>query len=109
MDSLNEYQQEVKKLCFYPNHGTDIIYPTLGLCGESGEVAEKVKKCIRDTGGNFALVKDDLVKELGDVLFYLAAIALELRVDFSEVAKQNIEKLKSRNARGMQRGSGDNR
>ena len=81
-----------------------IIYPTLGLCGESGEVAEKVKKHLRD-GASL----DELKKELGDVLWYLASIASDLNISLNDIALTNVEKLQSRMERGKISGSGDNR
>jgi NTP pyrophosphatase (non-canonical NTP hydrolase) len=82
----------------------------LGLCGEAGEISEKFKKILRDKGG---IVSDEdreeLIKELGDVLWYVAIIAEHLDVDFNEVAKQNIAKLASRAKRNLIHGAGDNR
>ena len=86
------------------------MYPFLGLTGESGEVADKVKKAMRDD--NWVITEErrvDLLKELGDVLWYIAACARELDSNIEEVAKMNIEKLKSRSDRGVLGGSGDNR
>lgn len=83
-----------------------MFYPTLGLSGESGEIANKVKKVMRgDPGADFSGVPD----ELGDVLWYLAAIASDLGVSLEDVARENIEKLFDRRARGVIKGSGDNR
>jgi len=83
-----------------------VFYPTLGLSGEAGEVANKVKKVMRgDSGADFSCVPD----ELGDVLWYLAAIATDLGVTLEEIANKNIEKLYDRRARGVIKGSGDNR
>ena len=82
----------------------------LGLTGEAGETADKVKKIIRDKEGKFSEEdKREIVKELGDVMWYLAGIARYLDVDLSEVAEGNIEKLASRKQRGVISGSGDNR
>jgi len=80
------------------------------LAGESGEVADKIKKVIRDKGGK--LDKEtifEIEKELGDVLWYLSQLATELKLDFEKVAKTNLEKLFSRKKRGKIQGSGDNR
>ena len=85
-------------------------YPALGLAGEAGEIANKVKKIMRDD--NCILTdekKEDLIGELGDVLWYLAALATELGIDLGEVAEKNIEKLFSRKERGKLGGSGDAR
>jgi NTP pyrophosphatase (non-canonical NTP hydrolase) len=82
----------------------------LGLTGEAGETADKVKKIVRDKGGKYTNEdKAEIVKELGDVMWYLAGIARYLNVDFSEVAEGNIQKLESRFNRGKISGSGDNR
>ena len=86
------------------------IYPTLGLVGEAGEVAEKVKKVIRDKNGIFDNEsKLGIKKELGDVLWYISNLCTELNFNLEDVALQNIEKLKSRAAKGRISGSGDDR
>lgn len=88
----------------------DITYPVLGLAGESGEVAEKVKKIIRDKGG--IMTDDDrlsIAVECGDVLWYINRMAWSLGYSLEEIAKMNIDKLKSRQKRGVLCGSGDNR
>lgn len=86
------------------------IYPALGLAGETGEVLEKVKKVVRDHGGVVkSEVKEQLKKEMGDVLWYLAQLATELDLSLGEIAKSNIEKLESRLERGRLHGSGDER
>ncbi|MFN3369690.1 MAG: nucleoside triphosphate pyrophosphohydrolase family protein, partial [Thermus sp.] len=72
--TLNEYQQEAKKTALYPEVYR-LLYPTLGLAGESGELANKVKKILRDHGGNLSqATREDLVAELGDVLWYVAQL-----------------------------------
>lgn len=82
----------------------------LGLVGESGEVAEKFKKIIRDKNGELSNDdKQEIAKELGDVLWYTAVIADYLGVNFEDVAQTNLQKLASRKARGVSKGSGDNR
>ncbi|MCX6764812.1 MAG: nucleoside triphosphate pyrophosphohydrolase family protein [Candidatus Nealsonbacteria bacterium] len=107
---FKEYQKLSRKTAIYPNKDKNFIYPTLGLAGESGEVAEKVKKVIRDNNGVFdEKRKEELKKELGDVLWYLSQIATELNLSLEEVALFNIEKLSSRQERGKISGSGDNR
>jgi len=86
------------------------IAKLLGLSGEAGEVAEKFKKIIRDRGGVITDVdKEDIVKELGDVLWYVSALADYLGVSLEEVASKNLQKVLSRKARGTSHGSGDNR
>jgi NTP pyrophosphatase (non-canonical NTP hydrolase) len=90
--------------------GRNPIYPTLGLTGEAGEVADKVKKVIRDRGGVFDADTREAIKlELGDVLWYVAQLASELGYDLNEVADANLQKLSSRAARGRIGGSGDQR
>ena len=99
--TFDEYQIKAKQTAIYDH---PIIYPTLGLCGESGEVAEKVKNHLRD-----GTSLDELKKELGDVLWYLASIASDLNISLNDIALTNVEKLQSRMERGKISGSGDNR
>ncbi len=83
---------------------------TLGLVGEAGEIANKVKKIIRDNGGVVTPEQaSQIAAEVGDVLWYVAALSRELGVDLGEVAQANIQKLTDRQARGVIGGSGDNR
>lgn len=94
----------------YPNRGHNYIYPVIGLAGETGEVSEKFKKVIRDKNGVIdEETQKEILKEMGDVLWYLSQICTELGADFESVAQLNIEKLKSRKERGVVHGSGDNR
>ena len=88
----------------------DTLHWVLGINGEAGEVAEKVKKIIRDKDGKItAADRQELAKEIGDVLWYLAVFAHDLGFSFDEVAQANLKKLQSRKARGALSGSGDNR
>jgi NTP pyrophosphatase (non-canonical NTP hydrolase) len=104
--NFNEYQEAAVSTAIYK----DKYYPFLGLAGETGEVCEKTKKLIRDGNGEpTESYLKDIQKELGDVLWYVANIAHDLGIDLDEVAKTNIEKLKSRQERGVLGGSGDNR
>lgn len=103
--TFDSYQEFVKSLAVYPSSAR-IMYPCLGLAGEVGEVCEKVKKNIRD---GRVLDKEDLTKELGDVLWYLSAVALDLGISLQDIAQTNINKLTSRKERGVIHGSGDNR
>ena len=90
--------------------GCNPIYPTLGLTGEAGEVADKVKKVIRDRQGVFDVETREAIKlELGDVLWYVAQLASEMGYDLNDVAEANLQKLSSRAARGRIGGSGDQR
>lgn len=108
--TFKEYQARAAETARYPGAGSNPIYPTLGLAGESGEVCEKVKKVIRDNGGNFdADAVSAIKKELGDVLWYVARLAAELGLDMEEVAAENLSKLASRKERGQLHGSGDDR
>lgn len=108
--TFEEYQKRSRETAVYPDRDNNVVYPTLGLAGEAGEVAEKVKKAIRDDGGVFTDMKRvELTKELGDVLWYIAQIATELQLSFEQIAVQNIDKLASRKARSVLTGSGDDR
>ena len=92
-----EYQIKAIDTAVYPNVNNNLEYPTLGLCGEAGEIANIVKKIQRDDHGLLSIAKrQELYSELGDVLWYLAAICNELGVTLEDVAMQNIEKLQTR-------------
>ena len=107
---LNDYQREARKTALYPEAGSNVIYPTLGLVGEAGEVADKVKKILRDKKGVFDKDSKDAIKfELGDVLWYISQLSSELGYELEEVAHANLQKLNSRKSRGKIQGSGDNR
>jgi NTP pyrophosphatase (non-canonical NTP hydrolase) len=106
---LSEYQRISRRTAEYPREAW-LAYPALGLAGEAGEVAEHAKKAIRDDGGSVSEErKRAMSKELGDVLWYVAQIATELGLDLSEIADQNLQKLLSRQQRGVLSGSGDER
>jgi len=106
---FKEYQDRALALAVY-GKGNAIIYPVLGLNGEAGEVAEKVKKVLRDKNGVFDDdSKFETAKELGDVLWYITAAARDLGYDLKQIASINIEKLESRHARNVIHGNGDNR
>ena len=108
--NFDEYQEQSGKTAIYPDRGKNFTYPTLGLSGETGEVAEKIKKVIRDKGGVVDdATRDALRKELGDVLWYVAQLCTELDLSMSDVAENNIEKLLSRQKRGQLSGEGDSR
>ena len=106
--TLNEYQGAAIATAIYPRDKA-ILYPTLGLVGEAGEVAEKVKKVLRDDGGDFSGKRDDIAKELSDVLWYVAALACDLGYPLNEIANINLNQLASRAERGVLSGSGDER
>jgi NTP pyrophosphatase (non-canonical NTP hydrolase) len=106
---LSEYQHLSRRTAGYPR-GARLTYPALGLAGEAGEVAEHAKKIIRDDGG---IVSDArraaMAAELGDVLWYVAQLATELDLRLDEIAQGNLEKLLSRQRRGVLSGDGDDR
>jgi NTP pyrophosphatase (non-canonical NTP hydrolase) len=107
---FSTYQRRSRRTATYPQAGDNKLYPTLGLCGESGEVADKVKKVIRDRKGVFDQeVRQGLALELGDVLWYVAQLATELDLSLEEIAEANLAKLASRAARNVIGGSGDQR
>ena len=107
---FDSYQIKARKTALYPNLGSNNIYPTLGLVGEAGEVAEKVKKVLRDKNGEFDMEsKEAIKKELGDVLWYLSNLCTEFKFSLNDVALLNLEKLKLRSSRGNISGSGDDR
>ncbi|MFA7141877.1 MAG: nucleoside triphosphate pyrophosphohydrolase family protein [Candidatus Paceibacterota bacterium] len=108
--NFNEYQKKARETAIYPNKDNNFIYPTLGLVGEAGEVAEKIKKVIRDDNGVITpLKREEIKKELGDVLWYISSLACELNIELEEIAEKNIEKLYSRLERNKVHGDGDNR
>ena len=107
--TLNEYQIKALTTKTYGT-GENIIYPTLGLNGEAGEVAEKVKKVLRDNDGFFTeQSKIEIAKELGDCMWYIAALANDIGYTLDGIAEMNVEKLKSRQERDKIHGNGDNR
>src|SRR5687768_4416953 len=107
---LADYQQRSRATAVYPDAGENLAYPALGLCGEAGETAEKVKKAIRDDGGVLTDERREaLAAELGDVLWYVAQLATEAELDLEELAEANLAKLASRQERGALHGSGDTR
>jgi NTP pyrophosphatase (non-canonical NTP hydrolase) len=107
---ISEYQELSRRTATYPDAGENIIYPTLGLAGEAGEVAEKVKKLLRDDAGVLSDERREaLAGELGDVLWYAAQVATEAGLDLEAIAQGNLDKLLSRQRRGVLSGSGDRR
>ncbi len=106
--NFSEYQKQAWTTAMHPNAGNNYLYPTLGLAGEAGEVANKIKKIERDHGG---VVTDEVRAivgaEMGDVLWYLACLATELKLDLDVLARENIEKLASRKERNTLVGNGD--
>ena len=107
---LNAYQDAARLTALYPDVGNNPIYPTLGLSGEAGEVADKVKKVLRDRNGQFYdSVRAEIALELGDVLWYVDQLASELGYELEDVANKNLQKLRDRSSRGQLKGSGDHR
>lgn len=108
--TFQEYEIQAAKTAIYPR-SYSIIYPALGLAGEAGEVAEKVKKMLRD--GH--IDPHALHKEIGDCLWYLAALCHDLSEEFglnlslAKAAEVNLEKLADRAKRNTLQGNGDNR
>lgn len=110
MNSFNDYQRESRKTAGYPPIGHGVIYPTLGLTNEAGEVAGKIKKIFRDKDGKIGDAEREALKaELGDVLWYLAQVATELDLSLQDIADANLAKLFDRLERGKIKGDGDNR
>lgn len=105
MINFKEYNEFVKGMKAYPEKNA-IVYPALGLCGEAGEIAEKVKKWLR---GDRELDKDALLSELGDPLWYIVSLADDLGYSLQDVVDRNVDKLSSRKQRGVIKGDGDNR
>ncbi len=111
---FDDYQRDARVSARYPDIGNNFIFPTLGLVGEAGEVAEKIKKLIRDKSVTTpadldAVDRAEITKELGDVLWYLTQLATEIGVSLDDVATTNLEKLRSRVVRNQISGNGDNR
>jgi NTP pyrophosphatase (non-canonical NTP hydrolase) len=107
---ISEYQELSRRTATYPGAGDNIVYPTLGLAGEAGEVAEKVKKLLRDDDGVMSRERRQaLAGELGDVLWYVAQVATEAGLNLEDIAQGNLDKLLSRQRRGVLSGSGDSR
>ncbi len=107
--TLNEYQQIALETAVYPKE-YNIVYPALGMAGEAGEVADKVKKVIRDNNADFTSKKcEEIALEIGDVMWYCAVLADRIGYRLDTIAGMNNRKLYSRQLRGKLGGSGDNR
>jgi len=106
---LVDYQKRSRLTACYPEEAR-LYYPALGLAGEAGEVADQVKRVLRDDGATLTPARAEAIAfELGDVLWYLAQLATELGFSLDEVAERNLQKLADRDRRGVLNGSGDNR
>ncbi|MCY1137139.1 nucleoside triphosphate pyrophosphohydrolase family protein [Actinoplanes sp. Pm04-4] len=107
---LDEYQRGALRTAAPRDKKNELLHLVLGLVGESGEVAEKFKKWVRDLDSDEALIdRPGIAKELGDVLWYVAVLADYLDLSMNDIAKGNLDKLASRQGRGVLGGSGDNR
>ena len=115
--NFDEYQEEAFALATYPHVKANIVYPAMGMAGEAGELCDKIKKHWRNTDLPIpeltaALTEEQrkaITLELGDVLWYIGALASELGITLREVAEVNIHKLRDRRARGVIKSQGDNR
>lgn len=109
MNGFDVYQLKANATAVY-DEGRRIIYPALGVAGEAGEIAEKIKKLLRDHDGVVSHEFRQAVKrEIGDELWYLAALARDLGLTLGECAVDNLDKVEDRKARGVLHGNGDNR
>ena len=109
ISDLDMYQKVALTTAIYPREQA-IIYPTLGLTGEAGEVANKVKKIIRDgSDSKDEKLVSEIKSEIGDCLWYIAVLADDFNIKLSDIASANIEKLATRKSKGTIHGSGDNR
>ncbi|GAA4902432.1 NTP pyrophosphatase (non-canonical NTP hydrolase) [Stackebrandtia albiflava] len=107
---LDEYQELALRTASPREKPNEVFHLLLGLVGETGEIAEKAKKIVRDRGSDFSeWDREDLKKELGDTLWYLAVLADHFDLPLGEVARANIAKLADRQRRDVLQGSGDNR
>jgi len=110
--SMVNYQQICTETQIYPREHA-VFYPALGLAGEAGEVANKIKKIMRDRKGDVnnlpGEVKDEIASELGDCLWYISALATDLGIGLDGVVVENIRKLQKRKEKGTIHGSGDKR
>lgn len=107
---INDYQKIALQTANHPDKHNELFHLVLGLVGEAGEIAEKFKKLVRDKNSDLAeLDVEDMKKELGDVLWYVAVLADHLGLTLSEIAELNAAKLADRQKRGKLQGSGDNR
>lgn len=108
--NFDDYQRQAMTSAVYPMIGNNIVYPVLGVNGEAGEVAEKVKKIIRDKHGAWDdQDRDAIAKEIGDILWYCAALCSEFGLSMTTVAENNIEKLNKRMKNNTLHGEGDDR
>lgn len=107
--NMNDYQQAAVRTARAKTAPNELMHLLLGLVGESGEIAEKVKKVIRDDSSDFSKLDELFEKELGDVLWHIATLAAYFDIPLEKIAQQNIDKLADRQKRGVIGGSGDSR
>jgi NTP pyrophosphatase (non-canonical NTP hydrolase) len=112
--TMDEYQEKAQGTAVYPKLGENLCYPAMKLAGEAGEYCDKVGKRWRNTGsmasqGLSPAEIEEYAKELGDVLWYIAASASELGLAMEQIAQLNLKKLADRKERGVIKGAGDNR
>lgn len=106
----DDYQQAALRTARAKDAPDEFMHLVLGLVGEAGEIAEKVKKLVRDKNSDLAqLDRDDMAAELGDVLWYTAVLANYLDLSLDDIAQRNVAKLADRQRRAVIGGSGDNR
>lgn len=107
--NFSDYQKQSRQTAIYPDLGNNFVYPTVGLSGEAGEVANKIKKLLREDYLLTDEYRKELGKEIGDVLWYLSQLCSELKLSLDAIAKENIKKLLKRVKDDKIHGSGDNR
>lgn len=107
---FDEYQKMTRKTAVYPHKGKNFIFPAIGLFGESGEIANKIKKVVRDDSNKITNErKEEIAGEVGDMLWYTAQLLTELKINFSDVVNHNLVKISKRVKENKIHGSGDNR
>ena len=107
---FKDYQSKSRTTAIYPQMGQGYTYALIGLVGETGEVAEKIKKLIRDRQGQLDEdYRAEIKKEMGDVLWYFSQLATDLGIDLEDLVETNLGKLQDRLKRDKIHGSGDNR
>ncbi|MEM7552847.1 MAG: nucleoside triphosphate pyrophosphohydrolase family protein [Cyanobacteria bacterium P01_A01_bin.84] len=108
--NADEYQEKAFEFGIYPQKGDNWVYPCIGLAGETGEVAELIKRAIRDKNSTIdEELRQKIKLELGDVAWYVAVLAKEVGLSLDEILAANIDKLSNRKAKGTLHGSGDGR
>jgi NTP pyrophosphatase (non-canonical NTP hydrolase) len=108
--TFDEYQAAAMRTARDFNEKNELFHLVLGIVGEAGEIAEKMKKVVRDHQTDESKVdRDDLAKELGDVLWYVAVLSKYFDINLEDVAQKNVAKLADRQKRNVLQGSGDDR